>query len=439
MKRLLLLPIVVLLLTNCTGDRQARHAYDEAQHLLEQGDAPQALRYYRYAADHACSDSLRAAINSDMGHLLFDEGLQEEALSAFRLAYQTDSAQHDSLQMAADLCDIANVYRTREADDSCLVFFQQALELAKRDSLLTANINSQLAGYHLWHQQYAEARPLLLPAMTGNPSDAGLRFMAADLYCHTGPRDSALFYCLSLLNEEEVVHRQMGHRWLADLLLQEGRTEEAARHLQQYELLTDTLMEQTDTEALRHINTLYDYSRQVERNARLQHRIAVAIAAIAMLVCLLVAMLFYFSRRRMHYRLKVQQLEHLLAEHRNRDSQTTLRQQQILTETPIYRHIRRLLSDSTPRSMTDEDWHILSDTIEKIHPQFHKRLLEFHRLSPQEMRITLLLKAGIAPADIARLTAHSRQSVSSTRARLFQKVFGRKGSPSEWDEFVETL
>ena len=439
MKRLLLLPIVVLLLADCTGDRQARHAYDEAQHLLEQGDAPQALRYYRYAADHARSDSLRAAINSDMGHLLFDEGLQEEALSAFRLAYQTDSDQHDSLQMAADLCDIANVYRTREADDSCLVFFQQALELAKRDSLLTANINSQLAGYHLWHQQYAEARPLLLPAMTGNPSDAGLRFMAADLYCHTGPRDSALFYCLSLLNEEEVVHRQMGHRWLADLLLQEGRTEEAARHLQQYELLTDTLMEQTDTEALRHINTLYDYSRQVERNARLQHRIAVAIAAIAMLVCLLVAMLFYFSRRRMHYRLKVQQLEHLLAEHRNRDSQTTLRQQQILTETPIYRHIRRLLSDSTPRSMTDEDWHILSDTIEKIHPQFHKRLLEFHRLSPQEMRITLLLKAGIAPADIARLTAHSRQSVSSTRARLFQKVFGRKGSPSEWDEFVETL
>ena len=59
-------------------------------------------------------------------------------------------------------------------------------------------------------------------------------------------------------NEEEVVHRQMGHRWLADLLLQEGRTEEAARHLQQYELLTDTLMEQTDTEALRHINALYD-------------------------------------------------------------------------------------------------------------------------------------------------------------------------------------
>ena len=92
MKQLLLLPIVVLLLTGCAGDRQARHAYDEAQHFFEQGDAPQALRYYRYAADHARSDSLRAAIYSDMGHLLFDEGLQEEALSAFRLAYQADSA-----------------------------------------------------------------------------------------------------------------------------------------------------------------------------------------------------------------------------------------------------------------------------------------------------------------------------------------------------------
>ena len=231
----------------------------------------------------------------------------------------------------------------------------------------------------------------------------------------------------------------MAHKWLAELMLAEGRAQEAASHLQQYELLTDTLMEQSDTEALRHINALYDYTRQAERSARLERRIILAVAIIAVLASLLAALLFYFSRRRMHYRLKVQQLEQLLSEHRSLDSQTAQRQQQILTETPIYRRIQRLLSDTVPQPMTDEDWHILTDTIEKTHPSFLQRLHEFHRLSPQEMRITLLIKAGIAPADIARLTAHSKQSVSSTRARLFQKVFGRKGTPAEWDEFVATL
>ena len=443
MKRLLLLPIVVLLLSGCTGDRQARHAYDEAELFYEQGDAPQALKSYRYAADHARNDSLRAAINSDMGHLLFVEGLQEEALTAFLRAYRADSALADTLHMAADLIDIANVYRTREADDSCLVFFQQALAFANtlHDTLLIADISSQLAGYHLWHHHYDEARLLLLPALADNPAaaDAGLRFMAADLYSHTGPRDSALLFCQSLVGEEEVIHRQMAHKWLAELMLAEGRAQEAASHLQQYELLTDTLMEQSDTEALRHINALYDYTRQAEHSARLERRIILAVAIIAVLASLLAALLFYFSRRRMHYRLKVQQLEQLLSEHRSLDSQTAQRQQQILTETPIYRRIQRLLSDTVTQPMTDEDWHILTDTIEKTHPSFLQRLHEFHRLSPQEMRITLLIKAGIAPADIARLTAHSKQSVSSTRARLFQKVFGRKGTPAEWDEFVATL
>ena len=62
-----------------------------------------------------------------------------------------------------------------------------------------------------------------------------------------------------------------------------------------------------------------------------------------------------------------------------------------------------------------------------------------HDYGAQEMRITLLIKAGIAPADIARLTSRSKQSVSSTRSRLFLKAFGRKGTPAEWDEFVMSV
>jgi hypothetical protein len=231
----------------------------------------------------------------------------------------------------------------------------------------------------------------------------------------------------------------MGHKWLADLLLSEGQVEEAAKHLQQYELLTDTLMQETDTEALRRISALYDYSQREQENARLEQRNIIAVAIIMVLILVLVAAMLYFSRRRMKYRMKVQQLEHLLADYRQRDEKATERQNGIMADTPICRHINRLLSDSRQPSMTDEDWHILEDTFAKIHPTFLSRLQTFHKFSSHEMHICLLLRLGLQPAALAQLTAHSKQSVSSTRSRLFEKVFGQKGTPAQWDEFILSL
>ena len=410
---------------------------------MEQGDAPQALEYLRKAADLAADDSLLATICSEMGSLLFYEGLQEQAFDAYRRAYDAEQRRGDTLAMANCLTDIANVCRSRERDDSCLYYYDLAVQLAQSqaDGLLVADIRSQQAGYYLWQKDYERARSLLLPALTSQIEDtpAGLRFMAADLYHHTGQADMAGRYIESLLNEDDVVLRQMGHKWLAEQLLTEGHTAEAARHLEQYELLTDTLMEETDTEAMRRVGALYNYNQHQQQSARLQRRVVVAVALVAVLACLLVAVILYYSRRRLYYQLKVQRLEQLLADYRQRDVQVAERQHQILTATPIRQRIDQLLGDSHSPSMTDEDWRILKATIEKTHPGFVERLQSFHRFSPYEMHVNLLLKLGVPPAGIAQLTAHAKQSVSSVRARLYEKVFGQKGSPSQWDEFIQSL
>ena len=51
----------------------------------------------------------------------------------------------------------------------------------------------------------------------------------------------------------------------------------------------------------------------------------------------------------------------------------------------------------------------------------------------------MLLRLGKTPTDIAQLTAHSKQSVTNTRSRLFEKTFGRKGTPADWDRLVSSL
>jgi tetratricopeptide (TPR) repeat protein len=441
MKQILLLLLSTIFLIGCTASK-GRQSYEEALHYIEQGDAPQALACLKEAAELASDDSLRMGIYSDMGRLLFDEGLQEQALGAYHMALETSQAMADSLGMAYVLFDIANIYRTRDDDDSCVYYFDTAMSLAlsQKDSLLATDIRNQLAGYYLWHKDYERARQLLFPSLSQEAKmTGGICFMAADLYRQTGPADSTRYYCKLLLQNEETGLRQMGHKWLADLLLSEGQVEEAAKHLQQYELLTDTLMQETDTEALRRISALYDYSLREQENARLEQRNIIAVAIIMVLILVLVAAILYFSRRRMIYRMKVQQLEHLLADYRQRDEKDTERQNGILTDTPICRHINRLLSDSRQPSMTDEDWHILENTFAKIQPTFLSRLQTFHKFSSHEMHICLLLRLGLQPAALAQLSAHSKQSVSSTRSRLFEKVFGQKGTPAQWDEFIQSL
>ena len=441
MKQILLLILSAIFLAGCTASK-GRQSYEEALRYMEQGDAPQALACLKEAAKLVTDDSLRMDIYNDMGRLLFDEGLQEQALGAYQMALESSQAMADSLGMAYVLFDMANIYRTREDDDSCVYYFDTAMSLAlsQKDSLLATDIRNQLAGYYLWHKDYERARQLLSPSLSQEAEmTSGLCFMAADLYRQTGPADSTRYYCKLLLQNEEAGLRQMGHKWLADLLLSEGQVEEAAKHLQQYELLTDTLMQETDTEALRRISALYDYSLREQENARLEQRNIIAVAIILVLILVLVAAVLYFSRRRMIYRMKVQQLEHLLADYRQRDEKVTERQNGILTDTPICRHINRLLSDSRQPSMTDEDWHILEDTFAKIQPTFLSRLQTFHKFSSHEMHICLLLRLGLQPAALAQLSAHSKQSISSTRSRLFEKVFGQKGTPAQWDEFIQSL
>ena len=441
MKPILLILLSTIFLAGCTAN-QGRQSYEEALRYIEQGDAPQALACLKEAAELTTDDSLCLAIYNDMGHLLFDEGLQEQALGAYQNAQEISRAMADTLGMAYAQFDIANIYRTRDDDDSCVYYFDTAMSLAlsQGDSLLATDIRNQQAGYYLWHKDYERARQLLSPSLSHDEEmTGGTCFMAADLYRQTGPADSTRYYCKLLLQNEETGLRQMGHKWLADLLLSEGQVEEAAKHLQQYELLTDTLMQETDTEALRRISALYDYSLREQENARLEQRNIIAVAIIIVLILVLVAAILYFSRRRMIYRMKVQQLEHLLADYRQRDEKDMERQNWILTDTPICRHINRLLSDSRQPSMTDEDWHILEDTFAKIQPTFLNRLQTFHKFSSHEMHICLLLRLGLQPAALAQLSAHSKQSVSSTRSRLFEKVFGQKGTPAQWDEFIQSL
>lgn len=89
--------------------------------------------------------------------------------------------------------------------------------------------------------------------------------------------------------------------------------------------------------------------------------------------------------------------------------------------------------------VTEDKWQILSDEIEKHFPNFITQLSQVHKLSALEIRICYLLKLGVAPMQIARLLMRSPESISSSRRRMYEKFFNEKGSPKQWDEFIDLL
>ena len=109
----------------------------------------------------------------------------------------------------------------------------------------------------------------------------------------------------------------------------------------------------------------------------------------------------------------------------------------VIFSSDIYRRLQECLN--TGKSLNYQDWGELTSLLNSIYTGFTEKLYSLYSMSEQELHVSLLIKMHIQPRDIASLTAHSKESIATTRSRLYSKVFGRKGSSKEWDDFIFSL
>ena len=103
----------------------------------------------------------------------------------------------------------------------------------------------------------------------------------------------------------------------------------------------------------------------------------------------------------------------------------------------VYLRIQRLAAEG--RSMGEEDWQQLAMLVDSVYTGFSEKLYSLYKLTTYDYHVCLLVKIHVLPKDIALLTAHSKESVSTSRSRLDQKVFGKKGSAKDWDDFLLSI
>lgn len=103
----------------------------------------------------------------------------------------------------------------------------------------------------------------------------------------------------------------------------------------------------------------------------------------------------------------------------------------------FYLNIRRKITCG--EHLTDEDWKDINEKFNSIYPRFTSTLLNLHNMSQIELQVCQLIKLNSSPSEIANVLCKEKSSISTTRSRLYSKVFGGKGSSKEWDDFILSL
>lgn len=89
--------------------------------------------------------------------------------------------------------------------------------------------------------------------------------------------------------------------------------------------------------------------------------------------------------------------------------------------------------------ISSSDWQELNKAIDETYTQFSQRLQELYPVTDIELKVCLLLKIGLSPQQIAIITIRSKQAISSTRKRLYKKLFNDDGNTEQLDSFIRNF
>ena len=441
--------------------------------------------------------ALLSKVYSQMGYLFVDRRMYDEARQCSEQSYELGKAIHDTIGMIFNLRDIGISYKWADKEREALPYFYQARTLANEanDEFMKTSVCLQLAGTYLDLNKVDSAKKYALPLLKtiGQTDSSAVLCFTSKLYQKSNQIDSAEYYSQLLLKHGKKDAICEAHQILAEINIRKNRSAEALQHYQKYQELKYWINKANSTADIAQANSAYNYQKKEAENYELKiendHKEKILLVTIAGIVVLVLVFFLFFNRYRHRQATKLKELERIKEEQfrqseeyrqqsRQRiaelevqlqDAGTTndeLRQQlenekgkleaslemaivkereakqslRIIRDSNAYRQILRLTNDGSPQTITDEDWKELSAIINQEYKGFTTRLNELcGKMSELEYRVCLLIKADTDLNKMAEILIKAQPTISTTRSRLYQKAFGKKGHAKDWDAVIKSL
>ena len=421
---------------------------------MDINNVPEALKYLQKVTgtgDH--NNQLTYKAYSQIGYIFLYQELYDKGIEAFKKAYDYNRKTGNKNNQIHELCGIAECYNGKKQYTKALPYLKKALAISQDTDykMMYYAILAQIANHYYNLKDYNTAKVYADKALNGVDSTnmRSVYSIAADIYNAKGLTDSAVSLYQKLYGLNDVYAKQFASKKLIRYWLENGMSEKALKYITTYEIYTDSIEKIIQTENVAKINALYNYQSKEKENYELKiknqeekkQKFAVMFALVLSTIMLSGVIIWY------KYKNKLMQLEmdkaELAEKNRILEEQKMMNDKNLkIKSTEIYLTIKKKISEHQDKNenITEKEWDRLDHEVNSIFNEFYKRV---HNLIPEisqhEYKVCLLLKIGTRPTDIARLTNRSKEAINSTRRRLYEKAFGRKGRPADWDDIINSL
>lgn len=433
-----------------------------ADYYEERGDKEQKFYAYLYQgiaryqlgsfADAAIS-LYRALVNAEYVDSHYPKGLLYTYLALVNGAQNCrDEEKYASMafheyeaggleQYAASALTIWAVSKMHTEDyDSCRLLFDASIREALRlqNEFVLQEAVSGMAQYAILVDSMALAEQLYIdlaadPSYAMTVQDLG---NFAIVYANRSLPDSAL----SCLRKAEQMCQTLNDTigffskaYLTNLYLDDAdQATQWKDSLVRYQerLLGETLQ----NKSLSSLNDYKDWQLSLSQRDS-QHKTLWIVALVCCMACILLAFLAFYRKKQTQVLLQEQKIRNLQLELRQ-NAEENVSNLALLREEAMINELRGMASR---QDVPHVDWAGIDALFTQRLPHFGKALRDLTSLSEIEWRVCQLLKLGFTPSQIAQLASRSPEAISSIRRRLYAKVFQKKGSPADWDAFVESL
>ena len=163
---------------------------------------------------------------------------------------------------------------------------------------------------------------------------------------------------------------------------------------------------------------------------------------ILILVLIYVAAYFYYRKQKETKGLKSELFEQFKKWQQTQEEKAkTEERQRAMQKYDICKKFKRLVDDdgNMTTQITDDDWKELEQAVNSVYPSFTGTLEKHCNINTYELKVCLLRKIDVSPTKTAIIMNKSKQAINSIRERLHQKALGQKGTPAQWDDYLQSL
>ena len=481
-----------------TPNERVRAHYILGRTWADLGEAPRAIEAYLDAAECAdttssdCDYAKLSRVHAQSA-LLYDQFVQPRSeLEELRLAQQLAWKASDTLMAIECFAQEANAYDLLKLYDSVIVVKEKAAMLyssiGRKDMAAQTLGTAVSAAVAIGKLDKAERFVSEYETYSGLFDEKGYIEEGREIYYYI---KGQYYLSIGLLDSAEAMFRReqsLGQdindqiacsRGLMELYEARGVKDSMAKYANLSYQLNDSAYLLSEMENLQRLRVSYDYSRSrlmaeiMEKEAKQAQNRFLAVAVVLLIVSLAFAF-YYWKKREQHleYRRVKDMLEkaqtelmelrsgegneppmefiekkksEIVAFHKRltdmNESLTQLSPEDIekrMRDSKVVRCLKRKTLDNPPVMASDEDMKELRSLVNELIPSFYDKMNEKETLRQAEYNISVLVRAYFQPSEISKLLDMSDSHVANIRSRLFRKLTGKSGSPSDLDCLVRS-